>query len=82
MKAFITKYALSSGITEQEVEYVGGATQMVSWKIDGWSNTAHHEGKDWTRTKDEAITRANFMRLKKIQSIKKQIKNLEALKFT
>lgn len=81
MKAFILKYALTSGITEEEVEYVGGTTQMIGWKKDGWSNAAHYEGKQWVRTHEEAVRAASIMRLKKIQSLKKSIAKLEKMNF-
>jgi len=41
----------------------------------------HGEGREWHRTPDGAIKRADIMRLKKIHAINKQIKKLEALDF-
>jgi len=79
MRAWITKYALTSGICEMEVEQSREAPSMISW--DGWNNHAHGEGRDWHRTREGAIARAEAMRKKKIESLKKSIKKMEALRF-
>ena len=83
MKAYITKYALTSGIMEVEAEQSSVAPSMVTWKRPGdWgSSAAHGEGKDWHRTKEAASAKAEKMRLDKIVSLKKSIKKLESLKF-
>jgi hypothetical protein len=83
MKAYITKYALTLGIMEVEAEQSPVAPNMVSWKIpsEWYENHAHGEGKDWHRTKESAVARAEKMRLAKISSLKKAIKKLESLKF-
>ena len=53
---------------------------MLKWRVkDGDTNTAH--GKDWHRTPEQALARAEEMRLAKIESLKKSIKKLEGLKF-
>jgi hypothetical protein len=39
------------------------------------------EGKEWHLTKDDAIKRANEVRLKKIELLKKQIAKLEKMDF-
>lgn len=96
MKIFVSKYALSEGIQEMEAEpYVpwelssAGKTfedvpagqRMVSVKLDWGSQNFHGEGKEWHRTLAEAQVRADTMRVKKIISLRKQIKKLQELSF-
>jgi hypothetical protein len=81
MKAWITKYALTSGIQEVdgEVDTSISAT-MFSWTpASGWMKHAH--GKDWHKTREAAIARAEEMRLTKIAGLKRSIAELEKLKF-
>ena len=79
MKAYITKYALTSGIKEVEAEWSESIPSMVTW--GGWFNSAHGEGRQWHRTKEAAVAQAEKMRLAKIVSLKKSIKKLESLNF-
>jgi hypothetical protein len=39
------------------------------------------QGKDWHTTKEAAVARANEMRAKKIDSLRKQIMKLEGMTF-
>lgn len=77
MKAWITKYALTKGILEKEVEDCGDG--MVSER--GRYFLACYRGTDWHTDKKSAIAKAEEMRKKKIASLKKQIENLERMKF-
>lgn len=80
MKVWVTKYALTSGITEHEVEINHNiSSDMVTDKSGSYPCSFH--GKEWWRTKSNAVDYANDMRKKKIASLKKQIKRLEALEF-
>jgi hypothetical protein len=79
MRAWITKYALTSGICEVEAEQCRESPSMISW--GGWNGYAHGEGRGWHRTREGAMVRAEAMRKKKIESLKKSIKKLEALRF-
>lgn len=79
MKVYITKYALSKGIFELEVEQSKNFPDMVCGFI--YDDHYHGEGIEWHRTMEAAITRAEEMRLKKIRSLKKQIEKLERMKF-
>lgn len=77
-KIWISKYALSGGITEHEAEIRGdnafpGAPFM--------SFTYFKMGRDAHLTREEAVAAAHAARKKKIASIKKQITKLEELKF-
>lgn len=80
MKVYITKYALTQGIYEAEAEECSGFNGMI--KIDGeYPEYYHREGRDWCRTKEDAVKRAEEMREKRILSLKKQIEKLEKLRF-
>lgn len=86
MKVWISKYALTTGIFETEVERCEASSNndnsdMVK-AMEGRSSIYYFgEGKDWHLTRDEAIIKAEEMRFKKIESIKKQLNKLEKLKF-
>lgn len=79
MKVWITKYALTTGIFEMTAEITehGSAYDMHS----SFPTYYHGEGKEWHKTKESAIARAEEMRQKKIASLKKQIEKLEGIKF-
>ena len=81
MKAWITKYALTSGIheVEGEVSDIGGGTMFCYGNVGYRHQTAH--GNDWHKTRAEAVKRAEEMRVKKIASMKKSIASLERLKW-
>lgn len=78
MKVYITKYALSDGILEKDAEECDRFPGMI--RTDDGAHF-HGEGKDWTRTKEAAVVRAQEMKSKKIKSLKKQIEKLERMKF-
>ncbi len=78
-----TKYALSNGLLEHEVEFdesrpdyvwTGPPGQMGSYPLAGC-------GVQWHRTKESAIRKSNELRTAKIASLKKQIAKLENLTF-
>lgn len=80
-KVFVTKYALSKGITENEVfEFLHGQNAHVRER-EGSSKVMFVSSRDWTRDKSEAISRAEELRIKKIQALNRQIKKLSAKKF-
>jgi hypothetical protein len=47
----------------------------------GEHNYAHGEGRQWHRTQESALARAESMRKAKIASLRKSIARLEALSF-
>ncbi len=81
MKAWITKYALTSGIEEREVmmEYDDGMISVVN--KGGYSEFYHGEGREWHRTKEDAVKSTEEARQKKIKNLEKQILKLKSLKF-
>lgn len=82
MKVYITKYALTEGITEKEVELCQTNFDMVQTKDGMRFNCYYHgEGKEWHRTWESAVARAEEMRQKKIKSVEKQLEKLKNMKF-
>lgn len=86
MKVWITKYALSKGIFAQEVtpcQFMNsGRVFYVPEGRPEWQREyANGEGKEWHRTRESAIARAEEMRTAKIASLKKQIAKLEKMEF-
>ena len=79
MKVWITKYALTKGIIEAEGEVVRDHPNI--FYANEIVNGLFGEGKEWHRTKESAIQKAEEMRQKKIASLKKQIKKLEEMRF-
>lgn len=80
MKVWITKYALTKGIIEAD----GGLTSSESVSIlnRGLPLPTHWFYKgDWHSDKKSAIKKAEEMRQKKIESLKKQIEKLEGMRF-
>lgn len=84
MKIYVTKYALSKGILEYEAEEHDARwpkMAVVPGASGTYRQTFHGEGKDWHRTREAAIERAEIMRKDRIESIRKSIVKLTALKF-
>lgn len=82
-KAWITKYALSSGIIAIEAEDCFGINPNMIKKIndrDEYFTTCFHS-PDWHRTRESAVARANDMREKKIIALQKQIIKLGKMRF-
>lgn len=86
MKVWITKYCLTYGIQEIEAEICKTNNNSIKRikKDDDWFNCDEYyygEGKEWHTTKESAVKRANEIKLKKIESLKKQLIKIESLKF-
>lgn len=79
-KVFITKYALSSGIKGMEVVNKCKVDDTLFVYVKG-QYSSYRIGSEAFFSKENAIKKAEEMRLKKIESLKKQIKKLEDLKF-
>lgn len=67
MIIFSTKYCLTRGITEHDVRECG--------------NGIYLQGVNWHKTKESAISRAEEVRVKKLQSLDKSIKKISSIKF-
>lgn len=82
IKIWISKYALSVGIEEVEAEFDDAYPNMVripSDKIGYYTRYFH--GTDWHRTREGAVQRAENMRIRKLNSLNKQLKKLKEIKF-
>lgn len=79
MKVFITKYALTLGIQERDVEETSHG--MVKDSDTFMPQYFYDEGKGWHRTRESAIKRAYEMRDSRIKALEKQIQKLTNLTF-
>lgn len=79
IKVFITKYALTEGITEVDAELCD-IPGMILVKKKGYFDSYYH-GEDWHRTRESAVKRAELMRDKAIKSAEKKIQKLKNLQF-
>lgn len=81
-EAWVTKYALSSGIEAVRARIVNGDTNLISY-MGTKKNTLRQyaNAKEWFRTPEEALRRAEEMREEKIASLKKSIAKLEKITF-
>lgn len=80
MKVWISKYALSTGVSEVDVD----AKVMKGGALTFRSDTGYqvyYSASDWHNSKEQAIVKAEEMRIRKLQSLEKQIKKVSALKF-
>ena len=78
-KIFVFKYASTKGIIEVDAEIKQGIYGEFT-KVKNQGNLIYLD-KDYVHTKEEALKKAEDMRLKKIESLKKQIVKLEKMKF-
>lgn len=76
IKVYITKYALTQGIQEEEADTIHHTDTMVS--VGGWT---YYHGNDWHLELDAAKQRAEQMRINKIESVRKSLKKLENMTF-
>lgn len=78
-KAYVTKYALTDGIVIVDAEASENSIGMISYKKpDHWGTMFAH-GKDWHRTEEQALARAEEMRKKKIVSLEKSIAKMRSI---
>lgn len=83
-KIFITKYALTYGIKEIEAKITpfdreGGKTAEYAREPGGYNS--YVIGNEAFRSLGEAKMKAEEMRKRKIESLKKQIAKMEKIKF-
>lgn len=79
---YITKCALTKGIRTIQGEISPEWPNLVSSGSGFDNHHFHGEGRQWHRTMEGAITKAEQMRKAKIASLFKQISKLEQLSFT
>lgn len=81
IKAWITKYALTDGITVVDAEVCHDINSgMIAYGDVGYGSQ-HAHGKDWHRTPEAALARAEDMRKAKIASLRKSIEKMERMTF-
>ena len=80
-KVFITKYTLSSGIMECEME-VTMETKSCYGKPEGYSTSTGFHGTDFYLTKEDAVKDCEKRKEDKIISLKKQIVKISKLSFS
>lgn len=82
MKIWNTKYCLTGGITEHEVEECFTAGMVEIPKTDkSFAVYLHGEGREWHRSFADAVFRANEIKIKKLQSLDRQVKKISAIEF-
>lgn len=82
-KVFITKYALTSGISEclaEIINYSNGDMAVGKPRPQDFDNSCFHKG-EFFLDKEEAVKHCNDLRDKKIKNLEKQIEKLKNLKF-
>lgn len=77
--AYITKFSLTRGIILIQVELC--ADGMVKDLRAGFSTYYHGEGREWHRTLESALHRANQMRTAKLKNLQKQMDKIASLEF-
>ena len=80
MKVWITKYALTKGVIETDGELTSSDSVSVLNRDLSLPTHWFYKG-DWHSDEQSAIKKAEEMRQKKIESLKKQIKKLEEMRF-
>lgn len=84
--AWVTKWALTQGILKVRAEVclsTDPSGDMISWCTRNdftWRDYAHKKGRDWHRTAEAAVARAEAMRKKRIASLRKVIAKLDEKK--
>ncbi len=81
MKIWNTKYCLTDGITEHEVKETNDNYVMIPAAEKSYGVYLHGEGKEWHRSKASAIVRANEVKIKKLQSLDRQIQKISSIEF-
>jgi len=87
LTAYVTKYWMTAGIIViPEAEVCSDTSgNMIKGCFPGssfFNSYFHGEGREWHRTVEGAVARANTLRDKKIAALKKQIGRLTARHFT
>ena len=78
---FITKYALTAGIYEAKAELCNEVHGMIAVKSNWGDNYYHGEGREWHRTEEAALARAEELCQKKLASVLKQTVALRKMTF-
>lgn len=79
--AWITKYALTSGIARIDAEVCSDISSSMIRQVGILYGNVPYHGNDWHRDPVSALARAEEMRLAKIVSVKKKLVKLEKMTF-
>lgn len=80
MKVWITKYALTQGVFCVEGRPVETGTDMLAYGPRNASRYVHKEGRDWHRTLEAAMTRAEQLRQTRIAALTRQLAQVTKMK--
>jgi len=80
MIAWISKYALTSGIFSVEAEVCSTSPTMIHEQKAKMMSSFYHK-PHWHNTKEEAIVQAEKMRKKKVASLEKQLNKIRKMTF-
>jgi len=78
-EVWISKFALTAGLYKVTVTLSTNDLGVVH--VVGRGKTFFGEGLEWHRTREEAVQRANVLRVAKIASLEKRILKLRGLNF-
>jgi hypothetical protein len=80
---WITKYVLTEGIQEADVEAIISTPNMVVLRATKGNRDTYFygEGKAWHKTRDSAVKHANIVVDRKIKFLQKQLNKLMATQF-
>ena len=81
MKVWVTKFALTKGILELEVDQSESYPNIVTTR-EVWKRNFHGKGVDWHLSEEEAKIKAEDMRLSKVKSLQKSLAKFEKMRFT
>lgn len=80
-KIYVTKYALTYGIFSVDGE-ISEDGKMASYKQSGAYFTEYVHGNDFHLNKESALSRAEEMRKRKLQSLNKKAQQISAMEFS
>lgn len=81
MKAYVTKHALTEGIREVDNAETFASGTAIQYTYGKGSFPCFAHGKDWHKTREEAVAQARVMQERKLASLRKQISRIEKLRF-
>ena len=81
MKIWSTKYCLTTGIVAHEINDISAQSDYVYVDVEPGFLPIYLNKGDWHKTPEEAIERAEEMRIKKLKSLDKQVKKISAIVF-
>jgi hypothetical protein len=80
MKVWVTKYALTTGLFEMTAEIIDRGPRHIYAKGKGPAGGSIFT-REWVKTREEAVTKAETMKEARIKSLKRTIIKLQAKKF-